>query len=689
MLKRRGFKKIRIQMMVCLLPIIILAMGTLTVYSAISCYHMADDQLEETMQANLDASVEELDSMLLVVRSTATSIADVVATSYQYTTLEQYETMLTELVANNDMVLGSGIWFAPYAYDSKQQYVGPYIYKDGDTITTTYDYSNAEYDYLSQEYYKLAEASGGQAVLTDPYYDETSGLIMSTCTMPIQHGSTFLGCISVDIEISTLQKMINNITIGETGKAMLITKSGVLLGGVDNEKVQNAENIRNLGGDFDTFGTIVMNTEKGKAIYKDQNGVEQSAQFSELSAVDWTVIVQMSQDELHGPVIRLVAIMIVIGIIALILVILVVLWQVQNISKTVSTVGEFAKALSIGDFTVSPMKVTQTNELGTMGLSLNEMYDKNKMVIKHIAEHAVVINDSSEKLKSSSDILLEEFGNIQRSMSTINEATLSSSAATQQVNASTEEVSASVGMLTDETVESKNMSAEIRKRADALSVTSKTSQKAAIELSGTFKEQLSISIENSKVVANIGEMAQVIAGIAEQINLLALNASIEAARAGEQGKGFAVVATEIGNLANETASAVEEIQNTIGEVQHAFQDLTKDAHGLLSFVQNTVAADYNSFVDTAEQYGKDAEYFAQSADKISDMATSISEIMSEVVSAIQNIAESAQETSEVSGTVLRAVEEVSGVVDEVNDMSVGQKTIAGELENVVGKFKLL
>lgn len=688
MSEKKRNRKIRRQMLASLLSVIVIAMVILTAYSAYSCYDMAEDQNTEIMEANLDARIHELDAKLRVIKSTATTISDMVATSYTYETLDQYESTLKRIVADNDMVLGSGIWFAPYAYDKKQQYVGPYIYKDGSNIVTTYDYSNAEYDYFNQEYYTIAEASDGQAILTDPYYDETSGLIMSTCTMPIRDGSNYLGCISVDIEISTLQKMIDDISIGDTGKAMMITESGVLLGGVDNDKVHAAENIQNLGGEFNDFGKKVMSGDKGDAIYKDHEGTKQSAYFQTLETVKWTVIVQMSQSELQEPVKKLVLFMVIISIITLALTVVIVLLQVNNIAKSIKKVCGFSKSLSEGDFTLEPLTVTQNNELGLMGDALNDMYLSNRTVIKNISEHSIHINDSSEKLKTSSSILLDGFKNIQKSMSTINEATLSSSAATEEVNASAEEVAASVGFLNQETMDNKNMSAEIKKRADTLGTTTKESQEVAVNLSGQFERQLEVSIENSKVVANIGEMAKVIAGIAEQINLLALNASIEAARAGEQGKGFAVVASEIGNLASETASAVDEIQKTIGEVQIAFKNLSNDAKDLLSFVQDRVQPDYAAFVETANQYGKDAEYFAQSADKISNMADGITHIMHEVTDAIQSIAESSQETSEVSGNILQAVDDVADVVDEVNDMSDNQQKIAGELEEIVSKFKL-
>ena len=133
--------------------------------------------------------------------------------------LSDYEEMLTNVITQEDIVSGSGIWFAPYAYDSNEKYVGPYVYKDGSSTVITYDYSNAEYDYVSQEYYTIAESST-EPVITDPYYDPTSDTIMSTCTAPIIADGKFIGCVSVDIILSTITDMIDSIVVGEAGSAV-------------------------------------------------------------------------------------------------------------------------------------------------------------------------------------------------------------------------------------------------------------------------------------------------------------------------------------------------------------------------------------------------------------------------------------------------------------------------------------
>lgn len=681
------FKKIRTKMLALILPVIVLALAALTVISALSCSSMLAEQIQENMTTSLTAESAAVTEYLDVVESTATTLSRTVGNTYKTLTLDEYEDMLAGVISDNDIVLGSGIWFEPYAYND-EKYVGPYIYKNGDAIDVTYDYSNAEYDYFSQEYYTLAKAST-TPVITDPYYDPTSGMVMSSCTMPIFDNEKFIGCVTVDIELSSIQNVINSIVVGENGHAMLVTSNGAYLAGVDEQKVSEGVSILNDSNtSLAAAGEEVLANATGQTTYKDDLGAPYNMYYQVIPSTGWYIILCMPQAELFTPTLNLIIKLALVGVVALICSLMAVLVQVSSIAKSVQRVQAFAGSLATGDFTIDPLTVQTADELGSMGTSLNNMYSSNKNVIRNISEHAEDITTASGQLRDSSSDLLEEFRTIQAYMTQINEAMMSASAATEQVNASTEEVNASVSVLASETEESMHRSAEIKERANAVEQSSRSSYNTATQLSARFEQQLQASIENTRIVENIGELASVIANIAEQINLLSLNASIEAARAGEQGKGFAVVAGEIGKLAGETASAVQSIQNTISEVQSAFQQLTSDAQNMLSFVQDTVTPDYNSFVETANQYGKDADFIAITSNKISEMSSNIRQIMNEVTEAIQNIAESSQETATISSTVLNSVDAASMTVNDVSDMSQKQQTIADNLEAVVKKFQL-
>ncbi len=681
------FKRISTQMLTWILPVVVIAMVILTMISASSCKTIVNNQIQQTLDATLDAQMAYIEEELNVVKNTAIPIADSVGATYKSTSMEEYEVMLSNIIQENDIVLGSGLWFEPYAYDEKEEYMGPYVMKDGGKVVTTYDYSNAEYDYFSQEYYQISKSSK-EPVITDPYYDATSGLIMSTCTMPMFDGDKFLGCVTVDIELSSIQEIISNISIGKTGSAMLTTAEGTYMGGVSDELLQQAATIQNDSNtSLAKAGANIIANKEGIETY--QNGKNTyNLYFKAIPSTGWIVIIQMSQSELFQPVRNLVMKLIIVAIIAAILIAIIVLYQVLSISGNINNVQKFASALSDGDFTVQSLKVNSKNELGRMGTALNTMYESNRAVIKSISEHAGNMNFSSEALNESAGVLTNKFTEIRTEMMQINDAMTSTSAATEEVNASVEEVNASVTMLATETNQSMDMADSIQKRASEVEESSRVSSRQAKELAAEFEVQLKSSIENSKIVESIGELADSIAGIAEQINLLSLNASIEAARAGEQGRGFAVVAEQIGKLAGETSDTVGEIQNTISDVQEAFRLLTEDAHSMLDFVQNKVNSDYDVLVDTAEQYGKDAGFFADSSRKISEMSENIHHIMNEVTMAVQSIAESSVETTTVSGAVNEAVEEVSTSVSDVASMAQQSHDIASDLEEVVSKFKL-
>lgn len=682
------FKKIGTKMLVVILPVVILAMLLLTAVIGFSSRDIINDQIDSRMQEELSAQSGVMGEDLHTVSSMAQSISRVVATTYQTTSMDTYEKMLGELIQDNDMVSGSGLWFEPYAYQADAEYMGPYVYKDGDQLATTYDYSNAEYNYFAQEYYELAKAST-EPVFTDPYYDETSDSIMSTCAMPILVNDQFIGCVTVDIQLDAITTLVDNIKVGDAGRGMLLTAEGVYIGGAAGDKIQNSVVITE---DKDAPALAkaaekILAGDSGETSYKGSDG-QINLYYSRVDATGWILIITMPNSELTQPIMQLLAKLFGICIVALIVVALVIIFSVNSISKGLNRVKAFAGSLAEGDFTVDPIQVKTQDELGVMGGSLNAMYDSNKDVISNIAEHATDIDEASTKLRSATTELSENFAEIKKNIEEVNNAMMTTSAATEEVNASTEEVLSNVNLLTEETQNSTAMAQEIRGRAKEVGETSRKSFESASTLAKQFEERLAESIENAKVVSSIEEMANVISEIAEQINLLSLNASIEAARAGEAGKGFAVVASEIGSLATSTAEAVGQIQNTISQVQNAFDSLTKDAQNMLGFVVNDVTPDYSNFVEVAKQYGEDAASIERTAENISNMSDNIKQIMQEVTAAVQSIAEATQDTTEVSGSMTEKVVVVADHVDNVSEMAEKEDVIARELTGVVSRFKL-
>lgn len=681
------FKKMGTRIVVVIVPIMLLAQCILTLISSLSSSRLINKESAANMDVTLSYHQEQIEGYLDEVKTMADTIAGSVAGTYTFTALADYEKMLGDIIQTNDIVLGSGLWFEPYAYDADEEYVGPYIYKDGGSVVTTYDYSNAEYDYFNQEYY-LNAMNSDVAVITDPYYDETSGTVMSSCSVPIKADGKTIGCVTVDIELTAIQDLVKSVVVGEGGSAILTTGDGVYLAGVSDDKVADAVNIaEDDNASLAAVGAEILANESGTGVYK-QDGVTYNLYYGTLDELNWKFILQISKSELTLPVYELIQKLILVCVIAVILTFAVIIIQAGGISKSIARVQLFAGELAGGNYAVSALQVRGRDEIANMGNSLNEMYENNKNLIHSISSHAAEINASSEELNESAVHLKQEFDSITKYMSQVNDAILGSSSATEQLYASMDQVNESTNALAGETGGSLQMAREIRKRAEEIKKTSQQSFESTTALKDKYETELAESIKRADVVKNIDEMTAIISNIADQISLLSLNASIEAARAGESGRGFAVVATEIGKLAGETAVAVSGIQQTISEVQAAFGSLAENANVLLGFVSDTVTPDYRSFVDVAAQYGQDAEDITDFSEKISQMASTIREIMEQVTGAIQNITESTQDTAATSSDIMNSIDNVADVVQEMSAMAESQHKISNDLNQVIRNFRL-
>ena len=683
---------LRAKMLLCILPVMAAAMIILT---AVACSQLStsiENAMGDTMKQTVTANVNNVDGELEVVRTSCVDIAEMISTSYRFVTMDNYRGTITKIINNNPSVLGSGIWFEPNVFDPNEKYCGPYWYKDGGQVVETWDYSNADYDYFNEEYYTNAKAlSEGQAVITDPYYDPTSGMVMASCSAPIYDGGTYVGCVTVDMELTNIEDLARNVKVGRSGSALLFDSVGTYIYCQDEQKVQNGVKVtEDDNASLAQAGALLMSTESTEpqmAAFQ-EGGKTVLLTYKTIPEVNWKMAVRMDVDELDEPVQAAAMKLIIICVIALLLSAVIIWVYVMSISRSINNVKKFAGLLASGDFTIDKIKTRSGDELGQMSDSLNDMFENNRDVISKISDGSVQVSETSTGLASMASELSSQFTSIQGNISGVNDAMMSSGAATEEVNASVEEVNASVHQLAAETEKTSSEATDIKNRARDIERQSKQAYDNAISIAEQREADLEDANEKAKVVDQIGTLADTIAEIADQINLLSLNASIEAARAGDAGKGFAVVASEINKLASSTSEAVEQIRETIDGVQEAFGTLSNSSGELLTFIKETVTPDYDNFVNVAKQYGDDADSFGGSSENIAQMVENIRASMEEVSKAIQNIAESTQDTADLSSRVNDSVMAAADVVSNVNDMSSKQEEIAGTLGEIVGKFKL-
>ena len=287
----------------------------------------------------------------------------------------------------------------------------------------------------------------------------------------------------------------------------------------------------------------------------------------------------------------------------------------------------------------------RSDETGLMARAVHNMRTNLRQMVADINGSSETISENVEKLKLISNEI--------NSMCVDNSATTQELAAgMQETSATTETINASIGVVQSEaknirelTIKGDSLSNEILDRAEKLKKTTAEATNRTTSMYQEVKSKTASAIESSKGVSKINELTEAIMAISSQTSLLALNASIEAARAGEAGRGFSVVATEIGNLASQTSSTVNSINQIVKEVNIAVANMTKSLEDTTVFLENTVLVDYGQFKEVGEQYSSDATVIKESMGTIQKNIAVLGDTIDEVSEALISINSTVNEST--------------------------------------------
>lgn len=363
----------------------------------------------------------------------------------------------------------------------------------------------------------------------------------------------------------------------------------------------------------------------------------------------------------------------------------------KYLKKNMGSVKEMAKNISTGDLSLNIDEKKTIENVGMFSqlkASLHDMAIKTKEIVGNVYNNITSLNDVSSKLLSTTTEMEEEITSIDTSVKSINDALIFTSEFSEELTAVVEEINSTVASLLSTTEEGVTMSKEIKVRGAEVKESSSLRSEESIKMYDEKEGKIREAISQGKVVAEIETLAEAIANIAAQTNLLALNASIEAARAGEHGRGFAVVADEVRNLAEQSKATVSNIQNIIGKVKNAFDNLSVNAVDLLNYIDGTVKSDYEMMLGIGNRYEQDGFSINEMCISITEMTEQINEAISQASGSIQKMASDNLESVHSSNNIMERVAHVTDRMGNLADLVKSNEAVAESLAQSVSNFNV-
>ncbi|POF43248.1 chemotaxis protein [Pseudomonas laurylsulfativorans] len=525
---------------------------------------------------------------------------------------------------------------------------------DGKPIKNTASWNpKPDYDGRTRPWYVTGKA-GGQAVLTEPYKDSTTGEILISAVARISDAGQLLGVFGGDIRLTAVADAINTLDFGGAGYAFLLSKSGNIISHPDAELNGKPYSQLFAGSALPLNSQLQEVSSDGKSL------LVSFIPLTDLKGMDWYIGVVLDQDIVMAAA-YILSWRAVIGTgLGVLLSLLVLGLLVRRLLRPLDQLKESLADINRGEGDLTrQLPVVGNDEIALVSGEFNQFLRNLKALIGDVKRSSQQVRESTTATSCEADqaanrvqIQLQELDQLATAMtemaSTAEDVARNAQAAAEAAIVATEETADGVALVSRSTGAIKRLADEMDDTGHAINELSTLSQ----------------SIES--IVA-------VITSIADQTNLLALNAAIEAARAGESGRGFAVVADEVRSLASRTQQSTQEIRLMIDQLQ------TGVRHAQVRMQQSR---------DTASKTAGDANAANETLERIREAIYRINDMNLQIAAAAEEQSATTEEINrnttnirdislEVSGSADKQVRQCSAMVDHV-----------GEQDKLLSRFRI-
>ena len=383
----------------------------------------------------------------------------------------------------------------------------------------------------------------------------------------------------------------------------------------------------------------------------------------------YRVSIQQQNDELYAPLRHLVTTLAIVGVIILAAVSLLVFFGVRVLSDPLSKVSDAIMTLAQGDLdTDDPIRTwfTEINRIaGSLSTFRENARSRQKLEAEADAKYQAELQRQAE-LKVTIDAFQAEISDILEALTGETETMASSAAnlngvaqdASREATAAKSSSDDATGSVQEVVGQTEQLSASIQEISAQTQKTSQHSEEATTLVTQTGDDISRLA----KASTDIGDVIGFIREIAEQTNLLALNATIEAARAGEAGKGFAVVASEVKQLSNQTSRATEQIAEQIAQIQNASAEAVAAMDGVTEKISE-INRFSSGIAAAVEEQGASTHEITQSISHAASGSSQASASVDNVSEAISRTTDEAGNVAEVATRLSTVAENLSTAVD--------------------------